>query len=83
MNILTWVWSWVCTEPSSFSSLFNLPYSKDIHYFMYKNDIIIKSGNGEIKWSLDKNKYIHFGYRIQIFIIIVLLEFTLQNVSRP
>ena len=33
MNILTWVWSWVCTEPSSFSSLFNLPYSKDIHYF--------------------------------------------------
>ena len=21
------------TEPSSFSSLFNLPYSKDIHYF--------------------------------------------------
>ena len=32
---------------------------------MYKNDIIIKSGNGEIKWSLDKNTYIHFGYRIQ------------------
>ena len=33
-NILEWVWSWICTEPSSFSSLFNIPYSKDIYYFI-------------------------------------------------
>ena len=32
-NILTRVQSKAYTEPSSFSSLFNLPYSKDIHYF--------------------------------------------------
>ena len=32
MNILTKVQSRACTEPSSFSSLFNQPYSKDIHY---------------------------------------------------
>ena len=31
-NILTRVQSKAYTEPSSFSSLFNLPYSKDIHY---------------------------------------------------
>ena len=32
-NILTRVQSKAYTEPSSFSSLSNLPYSKDIHYF--------------------------------------------------
>ena len=32
-NTLTRVQSKAYTEPSSFSSLFNLPYSKDIHYF--------------------------------------------------
>ena len=32
-NILTRVQSEAYTEPISFSSLFNLPYSKDIHYF--------------------------------------------------
>ena len=32
-NILTRVQSKAYTEPSSFSSLFNLPYSKNIHYF--------------------------------------------------
>ena len=32
-NILTRVQSKAYTEPSSFSSLFNLPFSKDIHYF--------------------------------------------------
>ena len=32
-NILTRVQSKAYTEPRSFSSLFNLPYSKDIHYF--------------------------------------------------
>ena len=32
-NILTRVQSKAYTEPSSFSSLFNLPYSKDMHYF--------------------------------------------------
>ena len=32
-NILTRAQSKAYTEPSSFSSLFNLPYSKDIHYF--------------------------------------------------
>ena len=31
--ILTRVQSKANTEPSCFSSLFNLPYSKDIHYF--------------------------------------------------
>ena len=31
--MLTRVQSKACTEPSSSSSLFNLPYSKDIHYF--------------------------------------------------
>ena len=32
-NILTRVQSKDYKEPSSFNSLFNLPYSKDIHYF--------------------------------------------------
>ena len=32
-NILTRVQSKAYTKPSSFSSLFNLSYSKDIHYF--------------------------------------------------
>ena len=34
-NILTRVQSEAYTESSSFSSLFNLPYSKDVHYFMF------------------------------------------------
>ena len=38
-NILTRVQSKAYTEPSSFSSLFNLPYSKDIHYFSQARNI--------------------------------------------
>ena len=33
LTYLTRVQSKAYTEPSSFSSLFNLPYSKDIYYF--------------------------------------------------
>ena len=32
--ILNWMQSWASAESNSFSSLFNLPYSKDIHYFI-------------------------------------------------
>ena len=32
-NVVISVENWACTEPSCFSSLFNIPYSKDIHSF--------------------------------------------------
>ena len=38
-NILTRVQSKAYSEPSSFSSLFNFPYSKDIHYFIQARHI--------------------------------------------
>ena len=38
-NILTRMQSKAYTEPSSSSSLFNLPYSKDIHYFSQARQI--------------------------------------------
>ena len=56
-NILTRVQSKTYTEPSSFSSLFNLPYSKDIHYF----------SQARLTLQLSVESYIYTLYNYKIF----------------